>query len=125
MLLEDANVDPVAVVPALQHAWRQRRVTNNVRKAADCPAENPMMLTIRLTAVSGPWRGDPVSAMPWITIDPRIDERARAKHRQHGFKDESDNVVMLINRNEPGWVATTNLTAALSTLKAALHEEAH
>lgn len=124
LLLEDANVDPVAVVPALEHTWRH--VANKVRLAADCPATNPMMLTIRLRAVSGPWRtGDPVSAMPWITIAQRIDERARARHRKHGFQDESDNVLMQINRNEPGWVATTNLTAALSTLQAALHEEAH
>ena len=124
LLLEDANVDPVAVVPALQHTWRH--VASKVRLAADCPAENPMMLTIRLTAVSGPWRtGDPVSAMPWITIAQRIDERARARHRKHGFQDESDNVLMQINQNEPGWVATMNLTAALRTLQQALHEEVH
>jgi hypothetical protein len=122
LLLEDANVDPVAVVPALQHTWRH--LAGKVRLAADCPADNPMMITIRLTAVSGPWRtGDPVSAMPWITVARRIDERARAMYRKHGFKDESDNVVMLIDRNRPGWVATTKLTAALSTLQAALHEE--
>jgi hypothetical protein len=124
LLLEDADVEPVAVVRALQNTWRH--LANKVRPAADCPASNPMMLTIRLTAKSGPWRtGDPVSAMPWITIARRIDERARERYRKHGFKDESDTVLMQIDRNEPGWVATTNLTAALSKLQAALHEEVH
>ena len=140
LLLEDADVDPVAVVQALQNTWSH--LARNVRLAADCPADNPMMLTVRLTAVSGPWRtGDPVSAMPWITIDRRIDERARERYRKKlGLKDkdpliralkdvvariQADNVLMLISRNEPGWVATINLTAALNKLQAALHEEVH
>jgi hypothetical protein len=129
LLLEDADVEPVAVVQALQNVWRH--VANKVRLAADCPADNPMMLTVRLTAVSGPWRtGDPVSAMPWITIDRRIDERAYARYRKQGLTHEAahlraDNVLLLINRNEPGWVATIDLTAALSKLQAALHEKVH
>jgi hypothetical protein len=122
LLLEDADVEPVAVVRALQNTWRH--LTNKVRLAADCPPANPMMLTVRLTAVSGPWRtGDPVSALPWITIARRIDERAQERYRKHRLKDESDTVVTMIDRNEPGWVATANLTAALSRLQAALHEE--
>jgi hypothetical protein len=121
LLLEDCGVDPVAVVPALQNIWA--KVSRNVRAATDDKAlTNPMMITLRLSAVSGPWRtGDPLSALPWITIAPRIDERARAKYRKHRFKDESDNVLMLIDRNEPGWVATRNLTAELTKLQAALH----
>jgi hypothetical protein len=122
LLLEDADVEPVAVVRALQNTWRH--LANKVRLAADCPTDNPMMITIRLTAVSGPWRtGDPLSAMPWITIERRIDERAKARYRKHGFKDESDNVLMQIDRDKPGWVATRNLTADLRRLQAALHEE--
>jgi len=121
LLLEDADVEPVAVVRALENTWP--RLANKVRQAPDCPDGNPMMLIIRLTAVSGPWRtGDPVSAMPWITIARRIDERAQEQYRKHGFRDESDTVLMLIDRNEPGWIATRNLTNDLQRLQAALHE---
>jgi hypothetical protein len=120
LLMEDCGVDPIAVVAALKNTWP--RLARNVRSAADCPENNPMMITLRLEAVAGPWRtGDPISALPWITIAPRIDERARARYRQKRFKDESDNVLMLINRDEPGWVAVRNLTTALTQLQAALH----
>jgi hypothetical protein len=144
LLLEDADVEPAAVVPALQNVWRH--VARNVRLAADCPAENPMMMMVRLTAVSGPWRtGDPISAIPWITVARRIDERSRDRYREKlreklGRKDEdafiralidkvadihADNLLMLIDRNEPGWLAPTNLTDSLSKLQAALHEKVH
>ena len=121
LLLEDADVEPVVVVETLQKAWPH--LATRIRQASDCPANNPMMLTIRLQAVSGPWRtGDPVAAMPWIAVTRRIDERAQKRYRQHGFKDESDNVLMLIDRDEPGWVATRNLTKDLRRLQTALHE---
>jgi len=121
LLLEDADVEPVAVVQTLQKAWSH--LANRVRQAPDCPADNPMMLTIRLQSVSGPWRtGDPVAAMPWIAVTRRIDERAQKRYRQHRFRDESDNVMMLIDRDESGWVATRNLTNDLRRLQTALHE---
>jgi len=121
LLLEDADVEPVAVVQTLQKAWSH--LANRVRQAPDCPADNPMMLTIRLQSVSGPWRtGDPVAAMPWIAVTRCIDERAQKRYRQHRFRDESDNVMMLIDRDESGWVATRNLTNDLRRLQTALHE---
>jgi hypothetical protein len=122
LLVEDAGVDPTAAVPALNNVWPA--IARNVRRAPECKPENPMMITLRLETVAGPWRTrDPLSAMPWITVAPRIDERARARYRKHRFKDESDTVVMLIDRNQPGWVATRNLTDRLRVLLTALHSE--
>jgi hypothetical protein len=54
---------------------------------------------------------------------PRIDERAKARHRKHGFKDESDTVVMMFDRNEPGWFAVRNYTVEALKLQAALIQE--
>jgi len=80
----------------------------------------------QLQTFTGPWNDqarDPRAALPWIGMYPRIDERAKARHRKHGFKDESDTVVMMFDRNEPGWFAVRNYTVEALKLQAALIQE--
>jgi hypothetical protein len=120
LLIEDAGLDPTVAVAAIKRVWP--RIERNVPRALDSPPENPTMLTLRLATISGPFRdGDPRSALPWITVASRYDERARARHQKHGFRVEDDNVAMLVERDDPDhWVCFRNLTAALSKLQEAL-----
>lgn len=81
------------------------------------------MLHLRLQTFTGPWNDNPRVAVSSIGLYQRIDERAKAKHRKHGFKDGSDNVVMALERNEPGWFAVRNYTAEAPKLQVALTEK--
>jgi hypothetical protein len=122
LLMEDAGLDPVAVVPAIKNTWS--RLANKVRLATSDKAldGNPMWLKLQLQTITGPWSTkDPLSAVPWIAVVPRYDERSRALSAKHRFRDESDNIVSLLNDERPGWFAFRNLTAEVSKLQAALH----
>jgi hypothetical protein len=44
-------------------------------------------------------------------------------YAERGFRDESDNVLMRLDREEPGWVAFRNLTTAALTLQTALQKD--
>ena len=127
LLMEDAGLDPVVVVRAIKAVWP--KVASKVAAATSdkALAGNPMLLTLQLQTVSGPFRtGDPLSAVPWIGVMPRIDERARMRHAKQGFRDSSasDAVVTMLGHNHPGWFAVRNLTAAVNTLQTALHRSA-
>jgi hypothetical protein len=125
LLMEDAGLDPVVVAAAVKTTWRH--LARNIRLATEKAATtNPMMLHLQLQTFTGPWNDkarDPRAALPWIGLNPRIDERAKAKYRDHGFRDESDNVLMMLDRNEPGWFAVRNYTAEALKLQAALSRE--
>ena len=124
LLMEDAGLDPVVVAAAIKTYWAN--LASNVRTATTTSASNPMMLHLRLRTFTGPWNDkarDPRAALPWIGVSPRIDERARARYRERGFKDESDNVLMMLDRDEPGWFAVRNYTAEALKLRAELTRE--
>ena len=80
--------------------WGTRSAAATSDKAL---AGNPMLLTLQLQTVSGPFRtGDPLSAVPWIGVMPRTDERSQAMHaKEHGFRDKSDNVLMVMRSEQP------------------------
>jgi hypothetical protein len=121
LLMEDAGLDPVVVVQAIKRVW-----PNLARKVAAATsgkalAGNPMWLKVQLQIITGPWNTkDPLSAVPWITVVPRYDERSRALSAKHRFRDESDNIVNLLNDDRPGWFAVRNLTATVNKMQAAL-----
>jgi hypothetical protein len=122
LLMEDAGLDPVAIVPAIKNTWP--KLANKVMMATSdkALADNPMWLRLQLQTVTGPWSTkNPLSAVPWIAVVPRYDERSRALSAKHRFRDESDNIVSLLNVERPGWFAVRNLTAEVSKLQAALH----
>jgi len=125
LLMEDAGLDPGVVAPAIKTVWA--RLAANVRLATSVKAaSNPMMLHLRLRTFTGPWNDetrDPRAAALWIGIYPRIDERAKARYLKHGFKDESDTVVEMFDRNEPGWFAVRNYTVEALKLHAELTRE--
>ena len=121
MLVEDCGLDPIVVVKAVNNTWP--KLERNVRQAMDDEAlsGNPMLLTLRLEQIGGPWRTkDPLAAVPWIGVNRRIDTRAKTMYQKRGFKDESDLLVSLFDRDEPGWLAVRNLTAAMSLLYRAI-----
>jgi hypothetical protein len=51
---------------------------------------------------------------------PRIDEKLRAWYREHNRKDESDEVLIAINRDDPGLITFFNYTSAARKLEAVL-----
>jgi hypothetical protein len=128
LLRADAGLDPVVIVPAIKHVWARRSIQENVKRVTgkealgtpSAPA-NPIMIMLRLQATK-PWiTGEPKDVVPWIAVFPRTDLKAKARYAKHGFKDESDIAVMMLERDEPGWDAFRNLTAAAHTLQTALH----
>jgi hypothetical protein len=122
LLMEDAGLNPVSVVPAIKNTWP--RLANKVRLATSdkALAGNPVWLKLQLQTITGPWiTKDPLSAVPWIAVVPRYDERSRTLSAKHQFKDGSDNIVNLLDDDRPGWFAVRNLTAEVSKLQAALH----
>jgi hypothetical protein len=123
LLMEDAGLDPVVVAAAIKTVWKQ--LARKIKLATSASATNPMWLHLRLQSFTGPWNDkarDPRAALPWIGLSQRIDERAKARHREHGYKDESDNMLMMLDRDEPGWFAVRNYTAEAVKLQDALQE---
>jgi hypothetical protein len=143
LLLEDAGLDPVVVASALKNTWPHLK--SRAMAAVKASAANPVMLIIHLETIAGPWRtGDSLAGLPWISIARRIDERSRNRritmygkhfaklgHNEPAVQDlikrlatlEADNVVMILNRNDPGWLPVRNLTDRLNVLKAALEQK--
>lgn len=131
LLMADAGLDPTVIVPAIKRRWPDIR--ENVQRATDkealdTPAKrgkpgtpgNPIMLMLRLQATK-PWiTGEAEDVLPWISVFERRDLKAKARQAKGGFRDNSDNAVMMLDRGEPGWVAFRNLTAAALTLQTAL-----
>jgi hypothetical protein len=120
LLMEDAGLDPVVVAKAITTSWHW--LATKAVRAVEASPNNPILLTLRLSHLSGPWRtGDPVSAVPRIGIVPFIDERARKWAAQHKREIEVYTVLdMLRRQNEPGFLAIRNLTDELIRLRAAL-----
>ena len=120
LLMEDAGLDPVVVAKAITTSWHW--LATKAVRAVEASPNNPLLLTLRLSHLSGPWRtGDPVSAVPRIGIVPFIDERARKWAAQHKREIEVYTVLdMLRRQNEPGFLAIRNLTDELIRLRAAL-----
>jgi hypothetical protein len=123
LLMEDAGLDPVVVAKAITTTWHG--LANKAVRAGEALPNNPMLLTLRLSHISGPWRtGDPVSSVPRIGIVPFIDERARAWAARHKRETEIYSVLdMLRRQDEPSFLAVRNLTDELVRLRAALPTE--
>src|SRR5215813_409928 len=142
LLLMDGGVDPIRVVPALLSEETWKRIEGKIRQAAECPDDNPMMLYCRVRAISGLWTsGDPLAALPWISIAQRFDDRSIRRrvsmYRAHLKTNdpavlalidklsrmEADNLLMAIDRDdESGWISIRrNLTADFKRLHATLH----
>lgn len=144
LLLEDAGLDPVVVASALKNTWPHLK--SRAMAAAEASAENPVMLVIpELETIAAAWRtGDPLEGLPWVSLTPRLDERARDRRvklwRKHFAKviridpavgelidelarREADEIVRMLDRGKPGWFPVRNLTDRLKVLKAALEEK--
>jgi hypothetical protein len=118
LLLADLGIDPTLIVPKIATVWSHLK--HRIRAAGSAPANNPMMLTVRLCEVSAPWNGKGKEPL-WIGVVPRFDERSRAYARKHGFRDESDNVATVMRWDESDWFCVRNLTAEVVKMQAALH----
>jgi hypothetical protein len=119
LLMEDAGLDPVTIVKAMKNVWPH--LAKKVIRAADA-TKNPMMLTLQLETVGGPWRTkDPKAGVPYIGVVPRIDERSKTKYAEWGLKGNPDTIAMMVDRGGPGWFAVRNLTAEVSKFQDALH----
>jgi hypothetical protein len=120
LLMEDAGLEPVTIVKAMNNVWPH--LAKKVIRAADASHDNPMLLELRLETVGGPWRTkDPTAGVPWIGVFHRIDERSRAKYAKYGLKGNPDNITKMLEDVRPGWTAVRNLTAEMSKFQAALH----
>jgi hypothetical protein len=117
LFMVDAGLDPTVVVPAIKQCWPNIRA--NAQRATRQEAPIWIMLRLQFTK---PWHtGDPRDVVPWISVFPRTDpKRPPAWYAERGFRDESDNVLMRLDRDEPGWVAFRNLSTAAQTLQTAL-----
>jgi len=119
LFMVDAGLDPTVVVPAIKQCWPKMRA--NVQRATGKEAA-PIWIMLRLQFTK-PWHtGDRRDVVPWISVFPRTDpKRPPSWYAEHGFRDESDNVLMRLDREEPGWVAFRNLTTAAQAMQTALH----
>jgi hypothetical protein len=119
LLMADAGLDPVVIVPAIMQHW-QRFLARKVEGAEDAEPNNPVLLMLRLRATA-PWSsGDPLSALPWITIGHRFDVKAGMQHEKHRVQGQRDLVLAQLESDEPGWIAIRDLTAAARKLRAAM-----
>jgi hypothetical protein len=120
LLMEDAGLDPVTIVKAIKTVWPH--LAKKIIQAASAPLTNPIMLTLQLETVGGPWRTkDPKAGVPRIGVNHRIDEKSRAMHAKHRLKGNPDNIVSLLEENRPGWFAVRNLTDEMRKFQEALH----
>jgi hypothetical protein len=122
LMMGDAGLDPVVIVQAIKAIWP--KVAHRVAAATSAKARagNPMLLVLQLQSMSGPFRtGNPLSAVPWIGVMPLVDERARAKQKEHGFRDTSNNILTMFEQTTPNWLAVRDLTAAADTMLTSLH----
>jgi hypothetical protein len=111
LLMEDAGLDPVVVATAIKTVWTH--LVRNVKRAtAEEAAANPIMLHLRLETFTAPWEAR--TAVPWISMYPRLDEAAKAWRIQHHvFRNESDNAAMMLDRDELNWLALRNCALRL------------
>jgi hypothetical protein len=114
LLLEDAGLDPVIVVPAVKFSWPQLRPWVETASANQAK-QNPMLLHARIRIVTGPWEDkNPASAMPQIGISPLWGPIGL----ERGAGSIPD---FLLSQPTRGWHAFRNLTAEMLKLEQALH----
>jgi hypothetical protein len=94
ILMEDAGLDPVVVARAVKKAWPMNLTANakeaTVKDTRDRTINgvfvhgNPIILDMRLSTVTGPWRtGDPDAGLKWVRLIPRYNKRSYANLRKH------------------------------------------
>jgi hypothetical protein len=118
ILVVDAGIDPVVGVPAIKRCWPNIR--KNAERATD-PLAPPIWIMLRLQFIK-PWVSrNRADVMLWISVFPRIDPRRPPSwYAEHRFKDESDNALMMLDRDEPGWCAFRNLSKVAQAMQTAL-----
>ena len=122
LLLNDAGLDPTIIVPAIKHCWPHMR--EKVKQAAsEAALGNPIMLLARLQQTKPLITGNPRDALPWISVFEWTDVVAKVQQAKHGLPNVSDNVLMLLSRDEPGGIYLCNLTRAAFTLQTVLDEK--
>lgn len=141
LLMEDAGLDPVVVARAVKKAW-PRNLAPNAQKATaterferegvdGVPINgNPILLDMRLSTVTGPWRTeDSDAALKWVRLIPRYNEKSFAQLKRRGWTDadalrQCDEVTQGYNRLDEteGWLIVRNYSEKARKLQNSLGE---
>lgn len=110
LFLSEAGIDPTAAIAVIKQHWKFLALW--VKRATDdeAAAGNPVYLSLRPRLMGG------VTA-EWLGGFRRFDHHVKDKT---GRPIKRDNVAMMLERGDAGWLCVRNLSAALIKLRAAL-----